>query len=340
MQDANRTTRRLVIRNTAALAVVTTAMAGRAREVTAWTQDASPAAGLALAGLGLPEVAITVTDVGFQAPAQIPAGRVLLTATNAGGQPADVNLALPPPGVSLADVASLFGPPAATAAADDSLAGEDGVPRWIYEATWAGGPIVPPGETVQTVVELVPGAWILLNDAPSPPQVPQPITVGGDAGGTAGAGASPAATAWEPVADVAVELQEYTFVGLDRPVPAGLQTWRITNTGTQPHFVLLAKGPAGITVDQLMTLVMLPPNATPPPGFPYKQSDFDFNQPGLAVLSPGYTSWLALDLAPGTYAALCFVPDEQTGVPHAAMGMFAVFTVGEEPGPPAATPAG
>jgi hypothetical protein len=45
---------------------------------------------------------------------------------------------------------------------------------------------------------------------------------------------------------------------------------------------------------------------------------------------------LALDLAPGTYIALCFVPDEETGVPHALMGMVQVFTVGEGMATPAA----
>ena len=45
---------------------------------------------------------------------------------------------------------------------------------------------------------------------------------------------------------------------------------------------------------------------------------------------------LALDLARGTYIALCFVPDEETRAPHALMGMVRVFTVGEEMATPAA----
>ena len=79
-------------------------------------------------------------------------------------------------------------------------------------------------------------------------------------------------------------------------------------------------------MNHVMTLLQSE-DATPPPDFPYQESDFDFNQPGLGALSPGQTSWLALDLAPGTYIALCFVPDRETGVPHALMGMVQVFTV-------------
>ena len=48
----------------------------------------------------------------------------------------------------------------------------------------------------------------------------------------------------------------------------------------------------------------------------------------MGWLSPGETAWTEVDLAPGTYVALCFVFDPATGMPHAAMGMVAVFTVG------------
>ena len=50
---------------------------------------------------------------------------------------------------------------------------------------------------------------------------------------------------------------------------------------------------------------------------------------GTASIAPGSTHWLELHLKPGTYAALCFVPDIKTGMPHAFMGMITVFTVTE-----------
>jgi hypothetical protein len=46
--------------------------------------------------------------------------------------------------------------------------------------------------------------------------------------------------------------------------------------------------------------------------------------------------WLALDLQPGTYVALCFIPDEAPGAPHALLGMIQVFTVGDGAATPAA----
>src|SRR5437868_13401418 len=82
----------------------------------------------------------------------------------------------------------------------------------------------------------------------------------------------------------------------------------------------LFRGPAGITMPQIMTLLQLPEDATPPPDLPYGPTDFDFNQPGLAAMSPGQSVWLALELAPGTYVALCCVPDEGRDPPHALRG--------------------
>jgi len=36
------------------------------------------------------------------------------------------------------------------------------------------------------------------------------------------------------------------------------------------------------------------------------------------------------NLEPGTYVALCFMPEKETGMPHAFKGMYAVFTIGAE----------
>jgi hypothetical protein len=47
----------------------------------------------------------------------------------------------------------------------------------------------------------------------------------------------------------------------------------------------------------------------------------------LNVLSPGRTAQLSYKLPAGTYVLLCFVPDAETGEPHAAMGMHEVVTL-------------
>jgi hypothetical protein len=52
---------------------------------------------------------------------------------------------------------------------------------------------------------------------------------------------------------------------------------------------------------------------------------------GFGAVIPGGGGWLRLNLPPGKYAALCFVPDDAAPhLPHAAMGMVVTFTVPKE----------
>jgi hypothetical protein len=46
-----------------------------------------------------------------------------------------------------------------------------------------------------------------------------------------------------------------------------------------------------------------------------------------ALQSGGQTTWVEFDLAPGTYAVVCYIIDPHTFRPHALDGMVTVFTV-------------
>lgn len=48
---------------------------------------------------------------------------------------------------------------------------------------------------------------------------------------------------------------------------------------------------------------------------------------GLQAIDSGRTGWAGLDLSPGEYIALCFVPDPASGKPHIELGMVASFRV-------------
>ena len=123
------------------------------------------------------------------------------------------------------------------------------------------------------------------------------------------------------------DLREYAYVDLPQRVAPGPQVWAVTTTGEQPHELALLQAPEGTTFDEVMAILATPPDATPPPG----ELGFMDLAPvgGVGYLSPGQTAWGVFDLAPGAYVALCFVPDQETGMPHAAMGMVTVFTVEE-----------
>jgi hypothetical protein len=188
-----------------------------------------------------------------------------------------------------------------------------------------GGPFTAPDQQGQVIVDLEPGSYGVLN--PGNGIVAALAVTAAAATPTAGD---------EPAAAVSIEMREYAYVGIPERIAPGQQIWRVITTGEQPHELALLKVPAGTTFDQIMTALATPPDATPEPG----GLAFTDLVPvgGVGYLSPGRTAWAVLDLAPGTYAALCFVPDRETGMPHAAMGMVAVFDVGEAGTPHAATP--
>jgi hypothetical protein len=292
--------------------------------VLAWSgaaiaQDATPA------GTAPADLRIAITETGFVLSAEsVPAGPVRLTvenqtsATGPTGDNADADLLLPPAGTTvdtvLADIAAINAMFLGTPVADTGSAKTDfGLPAWIYQATWAGGPIVPAGGTVEATVTLTAGTWILFNGSFGTPQQPATLDVTG--GGVA---TDP------PPADATVTLGEYAFGGLTAGLPAGEQTWKVTNTGAQPHFMGIFRAPDGITATEIMAIM----ENGPSPDGPYAESDFDFKQPGLGVLSSGQTAYLTLDLAPGTYVAICHVPDVESGMEHAMLGMVQVFEVG------------
>jgi hypothetical protein len=248
----------------------------------------------------------------------VPAGRYLLTVENASGSLAGAYPILRPAGLSAAGM---------QAGIQAAIATPEGrVPDWFYQVTAVGGPFAPPSGRNQSIVDLAPGAYGILNPGTG---VVAALEVVADPGAT------PVIPA-EPAADLAVELREYAYVGLPERVAPGPQVWAVTTTGEQPNELALLRAPTGTTFAQVMAALAAPPDATPPPG----GLAFTNLVPvgGVGYLSPGQTAWGVFDLAPGTYVALCFVPDRETGMPHAAMGMVAVVTVGEPGTPAAGTP--
>jgi len=278
----------------------------------AGAQDASPAAGPSardftlLRGLGLPEITIVVTDADATGvPADLPAGRYLVTLEN---RTADQNVGI-----------VLLAPPAGTTD-EDALDGilREGVPAWFYDTTFAGGPIADGGQSDAVVVELAAGDWWLDVDrtadaAVQPTDTATKLQVMGTApaaGDVAGA--------------VPIAMSEYNFA-LPNAITAGPQIWQLTNTGEQPHLLDLEGVPDGTTLAQVMELVGFAFTGTPAASALGLDQIRDLY--ATTPISPGQTTWIEVDLAPGTYAVACFVSDQENGAPHALMGMVQVFTV-------------
>ena len=293
----------------AALAVVLSLMATTVAGISA--QGTPAATGGQLSELGYPEVVIVATEAGYEVPAEVAAGTVLLTVDNQAPFPVGFSLIQFPEGVTLADLR----PPAGASPAAEGAPEDAGCPPVLYDSIWAGGAFALPGSTAQVVVTLSPGEWTLLGQDPSAPTATLNVT--GEA--------AEAPTA--PEGAVAVELDNYQ-VRLPETIPAGEHIWSVTNVGDEPHEMFISKTPERLTLEEAEALIALPPDATPDPSLPNPEEFIDVG--GVAPISNGQTVMIEMNLEPGHYVALCFIPAQETGEPHAMKGMVTIFSVGAE----------
>jgi hypothetical protein len=279
-----------------------------------------------LSQLGLSELQVTLADGAIQAPAEVAAGTYLVRVDNQLEGFAGLSLIGLPEGVSLEDAMMILGPPpgaegspAADAAASPEGEGggeEQGPPPPIfYELIWAGGAFAPPGATAEVVVTVNPGQYVLAPD-PESGLAPQTFMVTGEA-------AAPADIA----ADQTVTLKNFEFE-FPENVTAGQQVWTVTNTGDQPHEMFITKTPRRLTLEEVDVLLNLPEDEMPPEGFPNPAEFQDVG--GVAPISKDQSVSIELNLEPGAYVAICFMPDKETGMPHAMKGMVTIFEVPAE----------
>jgi hypothetical protein len=282
---------------------------GFAGTATILAQDASPTSSRAgLADLGYPELRIVVTDEGFEAPSEAPAGRTLVVLENQGtpGGPAqvtDINFLQLPEGVAVDELNALI-------TSDDGA-----VPDWYDDIVSTGGFKVAAGETGYGVIDLEAGDWVVGAGDTNPFVA---LVVSGEGP------ASPSAAA-EPEADVIVEFVEFSF-----EVPEQLSSdnlvWHVTNGGAQPHEIMLVKTPESLMAEQVVTLLTLPEGEAPPAGLP-DPATLEFVALGAQTMSAGREIWFEMELESGFYAAFCPIPDSGSGAPHGALGEIRVFTV-------------
>lgn len=254
------------------------------------------------AGLDLPELTVTQTDESYTvSPESTPAGWTVLTFENQlSGRDSSADIMLIPEGETLD---SLFAALSAGPAAPP--------PAWAYEATIAGAPWAPSGGSAQALILLTAGEWVVFS-----PQPGMPATLTVTKGHAAG---DPGVTA-----TVEVTMQDMAFVGLEKPLVVGPQVWKVSNVGPQPHLMSFSPVPSGTTQAQFVEMLTASMSGTPVGG---PASEVPPTTGGTATLSNGQAIYLALDIPAGTYGAVCFFPDRDTGAPHVMLGMAQVFTV-------------
>jgi hypothetical protein len=242
-----------------------------------------------------------------------------------------------PEGMSADDfMALLAGPPAASPEAMMEAPGaeagppedESRPPDWFYQTAIAGGTGANPGQSAQAIIDLTPGEWIAWAGYPEAPQAPVDLSVSGEAGATPAAGT-------EPAADVTVTMFEYDF-SVEGTLTPGSHVIAVNNVGAQPHEMFMASAPEPVTEEQIAQILELEmQGATPAPESGVPNPENFLPVASMTPLSMGKTGWLSVNLESGTYILVCFVPDIESGMPHAFEGMYQVFTVGDEGTPTA-----
>ena len=289
------------------------------------TPGAAPAGGDSLlAGLGYPEIRVTTDGTTNDFPTELESGRYHVVLDNQGDMDVELEFAQLPEGMTFEEVDAAFDE--AEAAAPPFVP-----PDFFFEMVWNGGLGTAAGETKGVVLDLTPGEWVVLLrgyspdaegvDADEGTDVPVTVTVTGEMPETE-----------DPTGHVEIGLVDMDFVVPDR-FAAGPQVWQVTNNGLQVHHLVLSRVPAETTEDQVVELVssFFAPPASPEaaatpvsePGLAFDDVEDVFSTPPL---SRDRINLYEIDLEPGTYAMVCYMPDP-SGSANVMLGMVEIVTV-------------
>jgi hypothetical protein len=253
-----------------------------------------------------PVVTVRANEFAFIAPASIAAGTTTFRLVNEGKEVHQISILLLAKGKTVADYAAAMkaGKPA----------------PW---ATGVGGPnAAGPGQTIDATLTLGAGSYVMVCWVPSPGgQVPhlakgmiKELTV--TAGGRVAQAGAATAYAAEPAPDIYLELFDYGFK-FSKPLTAGQHTIHVMNIGVQEHEAVLMKLASGKTMkdaDAWFASGMKGPSPVE-------------SAPGMAGLGKGRTGSFTVNLSPGKYGVICYIPDAKDGKPHSMHGMVQEITV-------------
>lgn len=277
-------------------------------------QDATPEATpepSGLAALGLQEITVTAqaetNSITYTPP--LVAGWALVSLVNESEAPAVINIAQLPEGSSVGELSSV---------AFSAFQGEGGeLPEWWAETTFAGGAWAGAGETVQSAVYLTAGQWAAFSTNPLSVQPLQTFQVASEedlvniygvepeatpVGGTPVADAMPVVEGLD--SDASVSITDGAFSIPEAPVP-GPQVWEVTNDSSQASEIVLVSVDYDIPPEEAVLWVGT---------FAAGDLGNAVVENGSGLLSSGGSSYVAVDLDPGTYVLFSMHPDTAGGL--------------------------
>jgi len=253
----------------------------------------------AAAHAGPPVVTIRAKDYAFDAPAEITGGAVTFHYFNDGPDLHHVQLIRLTDGKTVADLLQ-------------ALKNPGPLPGW---ATEAGGPnVVDPGHELTATIDVAPGDYAIVCFVDTPDHVPhlmkgmaQALKVVAPPAGTVPAPAGPA--------DLTINLSNYKFE-LSDSLTGGSKTIDVVVAPGQPHELAILRLLPGKTMDDFMKW-----------GTTYQGPVPVSVVGGTTAAVAGIHQRITVDLTPGQYILICFVPDAADGKPHFMKGMMRTFTV-------------
>jgi uncharacterized cupredoxin-like copper-binding protein len=247
-----------------------------------------------------PVIDIMASDYAFDAPDTLPAGLVTVRLMNHGLELHHAQFIRLNDDVTFQDFVAALQSEGESALRLTTLTG--------------GAGAVDPTNTTEVTLNLTPGTYALacfVSSADGTPHLAKgmlkPITVTpADA---------PSDTLLSQSTAGTLTMRDFTF-DIPSTLPAGPNTFSVVNDGPQPHELNILKlAPSAAPSD---VLAWQPDGSSPPP--------FEAVG-GMNGLSQGIAGNMTLDLAPGTYFAICNIPDPASGLPHSRLGMVRQFTV-------------
>ncbi len=237
-------------------------------------------------------------DYGFEGPAQIPAGVTMFRLDNQGKELHHLVIVRLDSGRTYDSLLAAMrkpGPP----------------PAWMH---FMGGPnATDPGTTSNATHRLAEGHYAIVCFIPSADGVPH-MAKGMTAPLEVVAASGPAAR--DLPADVTIKLTDYAF-NLSKPLVAGSQMIQVENGGHQAHELVLARLAPGKTIKDIERWEKGGEKGVPPVGA----------LGGIAPMDVGEVGQFTVELTPGDYALICFVPDAKDGKAHLIHGMVKAITV-------------
>ncbi len=256
---------------------------------------------------GFDEINLEITEEGVTGmPASVEAGRYLVKVTGpAPGEngPSGVTFLQPPDGKTPEEIY------------EDVQASQGEMPAWFLEAHWGGGVTLDSGTENWGVIDFTPGSWIV-------------TTLYGSTLGVAfdATGEFPADVT-APESNATIDLGEMMIRIAEGELVSGENVVTVKNIGAQIHFIDIGMVPDGTTEDQVSALMDSYMTGTPVTGDDALSEEDLTPVSYVNDISGGVQMTVPLTLEPGTYFLSCWIPDPETMMPHAMMGMWTLVTV-------------